>query len=185
MSKEITFDEIVAQIRTIIPRSEILLEEVPAPSKLAPHAFALTADVLDDAATARFVLLHDPAGQEGWLGKFRCVTFVRAAVDEEMATDPMVSNIGWTWLIEALAKYDCAYIEPSGTVTRVSSTSFGSLDEREDDSELEVRASWTPADGNNIPNHIRAWLDLLAHTAGLEPVAEGIAHLPRSTSSAK
>ena len=102
-----------------------------------------------------------------------------------MATDPMVSNIGWTWLIEALAKYDCAYIEPSGTVTRVSSTSFGSLDEREDDSELEVRASWTPVDGNNIPNHIRAWLDLLAHTAGLEPVAEGIAQLPRSTSSAK
>ena len=56
MSKEITFDEIVAQIRTIIPRSEILLEEVPAPLKLAPHAFALTADVLEDAATARFVL---------------------------------------------------------------------------------------------------------------------------------
>ena len=40
------FDEIIAQIRAIKPRVEILLEEVPAPQKLAPFAFAMTADVL-------------------------------------------------------------------------------------------------------------------------------------------
>ena len=57
------FDDIIAQIRAIKPRVEILLEEVPAPQKLAPFAFAMTADVLEDAATGRFVLLHDPDGQ--------------------------------------------------------------------------------------------------------------------------
>jgi hypothetical protein len=60
------FDDIITQIRAIKPRTEILLEEVPAPQKLAPFAFAMTADVLEDAATGRFVLLHDPDGQEGW-----------------------------------------------------------------------------------------------------------------------
>ena len=44
----------------------------------------MTADVLEDAATGRFVLLHDPAGQEGWGGQWRCVTFARAAIDLEM-----------------------------------------------------------------------------------------------------
>ena len=63
---EIGFDQITAQIRAIKPRTEMLLEEVPAPQKLAPYSLALTADVLADAATGRFVLRHDPDGQEAW-----------------------------------------------------------------------------------------------------------------------
>jgi Protein of unknown function (DUF3000) len=174
------FDEIVADIRAISARSELILEEIPAPQKLAPFAFAMTADTDDDVATARLVLLHDPAGQEGWGGYFRCVTFVRAAVDHEMASDPMVANVGWSWLIESLEKFHCAYVQPSGTVTRVASASFGTLDEREDDSELEVRASWTPTDADAIADHVRAWLDLLEHSAGLAPIPEGVTPITRN-----
>ena len=125
---DVNFEEITTSIRAIKPRSEILLEEVPAPQKLAPYAFAMTADVLKDAATGRFVLLHDPDGQEGWSGKYRCVTFVRAAIDNEMAADPMLCNIGWTWLMESLKANGCEYTAPSGTVTKVASASFGTLE---------------------------------------------------------
>ena len=121
---DVNFEEITTSIRAIKPRSEILLEEVPAPQKLAPYAFAMTADVLEDAATGRFVLLHDPDGQEGWSGKYRCVTFVRAAIDNEMAADPMLCNIGWTWLMESLKANGCDYTAPSGTVTKVASASL-------------------------------------------------------------
>ena len=76
-----SWDEIVTEIRAITVRNEIVLEEVPAPQKLAPHAIALTADVDIDVATGRFVLLHDPVGQEGWSGEYRCVTFARAAIE--------------------------------------------------------------------------------------------------------
>jgi len=94
MASAISFEEILADIRSISARVELILEEIPAPQKLAPFAFAMTADTEDEIATARLVLLHDPAGQEGWGGNFRCVTFVRADVDHEMASDPMVANVG-------------------------------------------------------------------------------------------
>ncbi|CAB4669754.1 MAG: DUF3000 family protein [Actinobacteria bacterium] len=177
---DVNFEEITTSIRAIKPRSEILLEEVPAPQKLAPYAFAMTADVLKDAATGRFVLLHDPDGQEGWSGKYRCVTFVRAAIDNEMAADPMLCNIGWTWLMESLKANGCEYTAPSGTVTKVASASFGTLENLDEDSELEVRASWTPTSGKNIADHIRAWVELLEMSAGLAPIPDGVTQLSRS-----
>jgi len=180
MAREKNFDEILADIRAITTRVELIVEEIPAPQKLAPFAFAMTADTSDDIATARFVLLHDPDGQEGWGGNFRCVTFVRAEVDHEMASDPIVANVGWSWLIESLEKFGCQYVQPSGTVTRVASASFGTLGERADDSELEVRASWTPTDGSAIAEHVRAWLHLLEQCAGLEPIPHGVTPLTRS-----
>ena len=177
---DVNFEEITTSIRAIKPRSEILLEEVPAPQKLAPYAFAMTADVLKDAATGRFVLLHDPDGQEGWSGKYRCVTFVRAAIDNEMAADPMLCNIGWTWLMESLKANGCEYTAPSGTVPKVASASFGTLENLDEDSELEVRASWTPTSGKNIADHIRAWVELLEMSAGLAPIPDGVTQLSRS-----
>ncbi len=180
MTREKNFDEILAEIRAMSTRIELIVEEIPAPQKLAPFAYAMTADTNDDVGTARFVLLHDPAGQEGWSGNFRCVTFVRAEVDDEMAADPIVASVGWSWLIESLEKFHCEYVQPSGTVTRVASASFGTLGEREDDSELEIRASWTPINGDAIADHVRAWLDLLEHCAGLEPIQEGVTTLTRS-----
>ena len=35
----------VELLRTFTPRPEIILEEVPAPQKLAAHSFAFTADI--------------------------------------------------------------------------------------------------------------------------------------------
>jgi hypothetical protein len=141
----------------------------------------MTADVLEDAATGRFVLLHDPAGQEGWSGQWRCVTFARSAIDLEMASDPLLPEIGWTWLLEALKKNNCEFSAPSGTVTRVASASFGALADREEDSEMEIRASWTPTDGENLLSHVSAWLELLAMAAGLEPIPQGVSSIARNS----
>ena len=178
---KLSFEQLTAPILALKPRGEILLEAVPAPQKLAPHALAMTADVLEDAATGRFVLLHDPAGQEGWGGQWRCVTFSRSAIDLEMASDPLLPEIGWAWLLEALKKNDCEFTAPSGTVTRVASASFGALADREEDSEMEIRASWTPTDGENLLSHVNAWLELLAMAAGLEPIPQGVSSIPRNS----
>ncbi|MEI6215672.1 MAG: DUF3000 domain-containing protein [Actinomycetes bacterium] len=179
--RERSFDEILSAIRAIKVRNEIDIAEVPAPQKLAPFSLALTADVLEDAATGRFVLLHDPAGQEGWAGNFRCVTFVRAAMETDIVSDPLLADVGWSWLMESLKKNGCEFIAPSGTVTRVASSSFGTLDDREEESELEVRASWTPTSGMNLEAHVLAWVELLEIAAGLAPIPEGVTQLSRNS----
>jgi len=177
----------VEHLRTITPRSEIILEEVPAPQKLATYSFAFTADVSaqphltdsesEEVASGRFVILHEPGGQDTWEGDFRCVTFLRADVDSEMQEDPLFPEVGWNWLLDSLNATGAQYKAPSGTVTRVSSASFGKLAPRSDGSEIEIRASWTPAitDPIEVMKHIAGWCRLISAVAGLEPIPDGVA----------
>ena len=164
------FERFVTFAKSISPRSEIRVDEVPAPQKLAPYAFALTADVAlndeEDIATGRFVLLHDPAGQEAWEGTFRCVTFVRSAIEDELQSDPLMPEVGWSWFTEALEKEGAHAHAESGTVTRVASASFGQLSVNDNSSEIEIRASWSPDDGGELDRHLHSWLTLLATEIG-------------------
>ena len=174
----VEFESIVAQIRAIKPRVEILLEEVPAPQKLAPFSLAMTADVLEDAATGRFVFLHDPDGQEGWSGKYRCVTFVRAAIESDVVTDDLFDEVAWSWLIDALSESGAEYHNISGTVTRTVSRSFAGLEDRSTDTDLEIRASWSP-DSADLSLQIKGWLALVEKSSGLTPLPEGVSALSR------
>jgi hypothetical protein len=106
------------------------------------------------------------------------VTFARAAIEEELANDPSLCDVSWSWLVEALDTHGAAYGSPSGTVTRVASSSYGELVGRDEDSEVEVRASWTPIDGSAIVAHVLAWAELVARISGLEPLPEGVTQLP-------
>ncbi len=126
-----------------------------------------------DLASGRFVVLHDPAGQEGWRGHTRIVAFVSAEVDAEMAADASLGEVGWSWLTESLENRGALHLAAGGTVTRTVSARFGSLADPEEASELEVRASWTAVPDNagelDLGQHLLAWCDLLCATAGLPP----------------
>jgi hypothetical protein len=184
-----SFEALVENLRSITPRSEIILEEVPAPQKLATHAFAFTADIAalpsnveidsEEIASGRFVLLHEPGGQDTWEGDYRCVTFMRADVDSQMQEDPLLPEVGWNWLLDSLNATGATFNAPSGTVTRVSSASFGKLSPRSDGSEIEIRASWTPllASIDDIFLHVHAWCNLMSEIAGLPPIPDGVASI--------
>jgi hypothetical protein len=164
-------------------RPELLVEEIPAPQRIAPFSAAVTADVLvsgEEVGSGRLVLLYDPAGNSAWQGTFRCVTFARADVDPEMVTDPLLARVGWSWLIDALEAHSADYAAPSGTVTSVSSESFGGMSGEPPRAEVEVRASWTPqlADGVGLTAHLSAWAELLCTTAGLPPLPAGVVLMP-------
>jgi hypothetical protein len=179
-----TFEEMIELLRTFTPRNEIILEEVPAPQKLAAYSFAFTADISngalgdseDEVASGRFVILHEPGGQDTWEGDFRCVTFMRADVDSEMQEDPLLPEVGWNWLLDSLNGTGAIYNAPSGTVTRVSSASFGKLSPRNDESEIEIRASWSPiiSSPEDMFTHVQAWCNLITEVAGLPPLPEGV-----------
>lgn len=167
-------------------RPEMLCEEMPAPQRIAPYAFALSADVTvdgDDIGTGRIVLLHDPAGNDAWEGTFRCVAYVRSEIDPEIASDPLAGEVAWSWLTEALNAHDAEFVAPSGTVTKVTSESFGAMSDEESSAQLEIRASWTPVlsgatGAGDIAAHVEAWGELMCTASGLPPVPEGVATLP-------
>lgn len=172
------FRRVVAALETAPHRPEVRLGELPAPKRLAPHAHALEATVQDgeeELADGRFVLLHDPGGQEPWQGTFRIVTLGRTELDAEMAADPLLPEVTWTWLTGALDTHGVAYAAPGGTVTRSASAFFGALADRATHAELEIRASWTPTGpllGGEAPDvgaHLVAWCELLCQCAGLPP----------------
>ncbi|WP_144673439.1 DUF3000 domain-containing protein [Arthrobacter sp. U41] len=192
-------------LRQARTRSELRLEEIPAPARLAPFAVALGAEVVapgepapsgaahgpaaaalspasgsDDVelATGRFILLHDPDGSDVWEGEFRIVTYIRAQLEPEMGNDAMLGSVAWTWLVEALQNHAAPYRSAGGTATRVLSESFGTLSERPDSIDIELRASWTPATPD-ITSHLEAWSDMVCTFAGLPPLPEGVIPLPR------
>jgi hypothetical protein len=177
------FRQAVEALRAARLRPEIEIDPTPPPKRLAPHAYALEAAVVDgedDLADGRLVLLHDPAGHDAWQGTFRLVTLVRAELEPEMAADPLLPEVCWSWLTGALEARGLSYGEASGTVTRAGSHYFGGLAERRPATQIEIRASWTPREGRGgVPDtaaHLAGWCDLLCQLAGLPPVGPGPAH---------
>ncbi|GAA3282366.1 MULTISPECIES: DUF3000 domain-containing protein [Dactylosporangium] len=166
-----TFTRAVEELRAATTRPEITLEEVPAPQRLAPYAHAIGGTVLrhgEEVATGRLILLHDPAGHDAWDGTMRLVTYVTAELEADMATDPLLPGVGWSWLVDALEGHSAAYTAIGGTVTQTMSTRFGDLAGPPAAADLEIRASWTPTT-EDMQAHVHAWCALLASTAGLPP----------------
>lgn len=181
------FARVVEQVRAVPVRPEFDLDEVPAPQRLAPSSLALTVERSDPElpeATGRFVLLHDPDGVDEWEGRFRAVIFVRAEIEADLVDDPMLQDVGWSWVVEALASTQSRATQLGGTVTRTCGHSFGTMDGRPSDGFLEIRASWTPSEDaatgevlDDLGQHVSAWLNLVALAAGLPPMPPGITYV--------
>ncbi|WP_208416501.1 DUF3000 domain-containing protein [Saccharomonospora amisosensis] len=166
------FRAAVATLESVRPRPEVRLEEIRAPQRLAPWAHALSGETSgpgDVLASGRLVLLHDPEGQESWDGVFRLVLYVRAELDRELATDPFLPTVGWSWLTEALESSGAAWKALGGTVTETSSARFGDIAAQGRTDDIELRASWTPASAD-LRCHCDAFCRVLSSYAGLPPV---------------
>jgi hypothetical protein len=170
----------VAGLSGVDLRPEVVVSELPAPQRLAPHAVALHASVIragDELADGRLVVLHDPAGQDGWDGTTRCVAYVQAAVDVEIASDPLLPGVGWAWLVEALETAGAEHRAAGGTVTRTTSERFGALIDHPTVAEVEIRASWSPV-GDDLGPHLVAFSELMCAAAGLPPTPPGVVPMP-------
>ncbi|MFD7507705.1 DUF3000 domain-containing protein [Streptomyces sp. NPDC001700] len=204
----LAFRRAVAGLRAVRVRPEVELDPTPPPRRLAPFSYALEAVVTDatadddeeELAEGRLILLHDPAGHDAWRGTFRLVTLIHADLEPEIAADPLLPEVCWSWLTGALDARGLCCVEPSGTVTRASSHYFGGIGEREPSTRIEIRASWTPSDHPppeaeradeagaeplGVPDtgaHLAAWCDLLCQIAGLPPAGTteaGVVSLPQ------
>jgi hypothetical protein len=172
------FREAVTSLQRTVLRPEVRVEPIRPPQRLAPWSHALAAEVRGpdgtELASGRLVLLFDPDGAEAWDGVLRLVAFASAEMEPDMAGDPLLPEVGWSWLTEALAERGAAYLAAGGTVTQTTSTRFGDLAGPSTAVTLELRASWT-ADTPELAPHLNAFVDMLCTAAGLPP--EGVTML--------
>ncbi len=160
-------------------RDDLAVREIPAPTGLAPESLALAGDVRpgEDGeslyGTGRLVLLHDPEIPDGWESPWRIVCFAQAPLETEIGIDPLLAEVAWSWLTDALASHNAPYRAASGTATKTLSRGFGTLADEGDGAQIELRASWSPTD--NIAGHVAAWAELVCMLAGLPPGSERIA----------
>ena len=168
------FSAALEALATVHPRAEVVVENIPAPQRLAPWSHAVgmhvgvPGDEDEELASGRFIVLFDPDGHEAWQGTTRCVGYVSASTDSEMVDDSMFSEVAWSWLTDALIEHGAGHHSVGGTVTRTASTRFGSIAAPEHTVDVEIRASWT-AEGTDLDKHLNAFLEVLAAAAGLPP----------------
>lgn len=174
------FADVAAALRAQTFRDDLVVREIAAPGSLAPDAVAFAADVRpDDHAgdspygTGRFVLLHDADEPDAWDGPWRIVCFAQAPLEPEIGTDPLLADVAWAWLVDALHARGAAYHSASGTATKTLSKGFGSLAAEGEGAQIELRASWSPA--GDLAPHLGAWGELVCMLAGLPPGSEGVA----------
>ena len=128
-----------------------------------------------ELGVGRFIVLHDPAMPDPWDGAYRVISYAQAPLDREIGSDPVLPEVAWSWLVDALAGRGATHHAASGTATTVLSTGFGALAGEGQGAQIEVRASWTPNTGE-LGRHLEAWGDFLCMLAGL-PLDDGIVSL--------
>lgn len=165
-------------MRAAVLRADLAVREIPAPTGLAPDAIALAGDVRPDGdgespyGSGRFILLHDPEEPVAWDGAWRIVCLAQAPLEPEIGVDPVLAEVAWSWLVDALAAHNAQHHAAAGTATKTISKGFGTLAQEGDGAQIEVRASWSP-DGD-LTAHVEAWAEFVCMLAGLPPGSEGI-----------
>jgi hypothetical protein len=161
-------------------RAEIEVGPIRPPQRLAPFSYAVGAEVKHPDATVvpeqsdgdafgRLILLHDPDGSDAWDGTMRLVAYIQADLDSTEAIDPLLPEVAWSWLIEALESRSEHVTALGGTVTATTSVRYGDISGPPRAHQLELRASWT-ATTPDLGTHVQAFCEVLEHAAGLPPV---------------
>ena len=174
------FQAAVAAMNAVEVRPEIELGPIRPPQRLAPFSYALGAEVRhpetaivpersEGDAFGRLILLHDPDGAEAWDGTMRLVAYIQADLDSSEAVDPLLPEVAWSWLVEALDSRAEHVTALGGTVTATTSVRYGDISGPPRAHQLELRASWT-AITPDIGTHVEAFCEVLEHAAGLPPV---------------
>ncbi|BBY88431.1 hypothetical protein MTOK_42130 [Mycolicibacterium tokaiense] len=180
MGEPAEFRAAVEAMSVATVRPEIELGPIRPPQRLAPYSYAVGAEVKHPEAAAvpetsdgdafgRLILLHDPDGSEAWDGTMRLVAYIQADLDSSEAIDPLLPEVAWSWLVDALESRSEHVTALGGTVTATTSVRYGDISGPPRAHQLELRASWT-ATSPDLGTHVQAFCEVLEHAAGLPPV---------------
>ncbi|MDK7055558.1 DUF3000 family protein, partial [Escherichia coli] len=83
-------------------------------------------------------------------------------MDASLAEDPLLPQVAWQWLTEALAENNAKLSNLGGTVTTTNSVRYGEIGGKPQAFQLEMRASWT-ARGTDLRTHVESFAQVLAN----------------------
>ncbi|MFM6963916.1 MAG: DUF3000 family protein [Micrococcales bacterium] len=171
-------------LRMAFQRSELDIQQIPAPKEIAESSIAFAASVRTEkdhehtaAGTGRFVLFWSPEPQENWTTRFRIVIYARSPLETDIGDQEDSAELTWAWLLDALKFSGSAHSALAGTTTRIISTGHGDLASEKQHAEIELRASWSPH-GAEMGQHFEAWQNLICSMSDLN-LAPGVEKLDR------
>ena len=173
------FRDAVAAMNAPTVRPQTELGPIRPPQRLAPYSYAIGAEIKhtetaiipersEGDAFGRLILLHDPEGADAWDGTMRLVAYIQADLDSSEAVDPLLPEVAWSWLVDALEQRADQVTALGGTVTATTSVRYGDISGPPRAHQLELRASWT-ATTPELGPHVQAFCEVLEHAAGLPP----------------
>ncbi len=166
-------------------RNELETVQIPAPKEIAPYALAFSAQVPNPADTpmnrgvGRLVFLHNPEEFDTWGSNMRIIAYGKSPLESDVAMQEDAANYWWEWLMRALDYRGAKYSHEAGTITRMTSTGMGALATDRENTEIEIRASWSPTE-DDLGSHLGAWQDLISGMAGYPIGGEGVARIARA-----
>jgi hypothetical protein len=130
------FRSAIEAMHRAVVHPSIEIGPIRPPQRLAPFSYAIGAEVAhpdgddvgeqsDGDAFGRLILLYDPDGDEAWNGTMRLVAYIQADVDETLASDPLLPEVGWSWLVDALESRAEPFTALGGTVTSTEGAPVG------------------------------------------------------------
>ena len=170
-------------------RPEIELGPIRPPQRLAPFSYALGAEVRhpetaivpersEGDAFGRLILLHDPEGAEAWDGTMRLVAYIQADLDSSEAVDPLLPEVAWSWLVDALEAQRRARHRPRRHRHR---DHVGALRRHLRPAARPPAGAARVVDGDDARTGRRtsqAFCEVLEHAAGLPPAGRDRPELP-------
>ena len=173
------FRAAVEAMHAAVVHPGIELGPMRPPQRLAPYSHAISAEVKhpdtevipeqsEGDAFGRLILLYDPNGDDAWNGNLRLVAYIQADLEAALAGDPLLPEVAWSWLVDALESRGEPLNALGGTVTATSSVRYGDIAGPPSAHQLEMRASWT-ATSEALAPHVEAFCEVLAFAGGLPP----------------
>lgn len=180
------FKNAAAGLESALFRNELRSEQIHSPEGISKDSLAFATEVPNkasenkDRGVGRLVFIYDKKQNETWGGNMRIIAYGKSPLTEaERGVHDDDSHWYWGMLIRALHNHGAKFINEAGTVTTIKSKGMGSIAEDTENTEIEIRASWTPVDGDFAP-HFAAWQDLIAGMAGFSPDGEIVVELRKA-----
>ncbi|MDR0788999.1 MAG: DUF3000 domain-containing protein [Bifidobacteriaceae bacterium] len=171
----VEFLEAIKSIKKLANHKTIKINELHPPKHFVELSFAIRGVVKDDLTTnGKLIILYSQKYDPDWKGNFRIIAEVCSKIDYNSYSASTINEKIGDIITEKLEEIGA--VRSGGNVTCHFEKKFGEMREvncpnleDEEERDLLVRASWTPADNKILPSAI-LWCELLDTVSQLDDI---------------